>query len=161
MATSLIAKPQSITTAYNPVKYIYDSTNNNEDGFRYIFDIYDSTATKIAEYRLLPNIDGYGEIDLSRLLQGYVSYDFDDSITSSFDATNSYYEYEVRVGEEYIEDVSYTASVTQNGSFVTITATHAFQVGDQVTIAQTGTGPTDNPLAVTAFLNISPVLFSK
>ena len=144
MATSLIAKPQSITTAYNPVKYIYDSTNKNEDGFRYIYDIYNSGGTKIAEYRLLPNIDGYGEIDLSRLLQNYVSFDFDDSITSSFDAINSYYEYEVRVGEEYIEDVSYTASLTQNGTYTTITATHAFQVGDQVVITQVSPG-TDNP----------------
>ena len=59
MATSLIAKPQSITPAYNEIKYIYDSTNNNEDGFKYIFDIYDASATKIAEYRVLPDISGY------------------------------------------------------------------------------------------------------
>ena len=64
MAISLIAKPQDITPAYNPMKFIYDSTNKNELGFRYIFDVYLSgTATKIAEYRPLPNPDGYGEWD--------------------------------------------------------------------------------------------------
>ena len=76
MATSLIAKPEPITPAYNEIKYIYRSTNNGNDGFKYIFDIYDNTATKIAEYRVLPNIDGNGEVDLSRLLQSYISKDF-------------------------------------------------------------------------------------
>ena len=141
MAISLIAKPQSITPAYNEVKYIYDSTNNGEEGFRYIYDIYPSgVGTKIAEYRLLPNLDGYGEIDLSRLLQGYVSYDFFKTNTTFYDATNCSYTYTVKVGEEYIETVSYTSSLTQNGTYVKITATHAFAVGDQVTITQTDGG---------------------
>lgn len=144
MATSLIAKPQGITTAYNPIKFIYDSTNNTEDGFRYIFDIYDNAAVKIAEYRVLPNLDGYGEIDLSRLLQTYVSYDFDNTDSDGFDATNSYYEYDVNVGEEYIQSVDYTSSLTQNGSYTKITVTHAFQVGDQVNITQVSPG-SDNP----------------
>ena len=146
MAISVIAKPDIYTPAYNEIKFIYDGTNNTEEGYRYIYDIYEAgTANKIAEYRLLPNLDGYGEIDLSRLLQGYVSYDFTSSNITSYDASNSYYSYDVKIGEEYIQDVSYTSSVTQNGTFVKITATHAFQVGDQVTIAQTGTGPADNP----------------
>lgn len=144
MATSLIAKPEPITPAYNEVKFIYDSTNKNELGFRYIFDVYKSgTTTKIAEYRVLPNLSGYGEVDLSRLLQSYVSKDFfytDDS----GDATSSYYKYDVKVGEEYIQTVSYTSSLTQNGVYTKITATHAFQVGDQVVITQVSPG-TDNP----------------
>ena len=144
MATSLIAKPEPITPAYNEVKFIYDSTNKNESGFRYIFDVYESgTTTKIAEYRVLPNLSGYGEVDLSRLLQSYVSKDFfytDDS----GDATSSYYKYDVKVGEEYIQTVSYTASLTQNGVYTKITATHSFQVGDQVVITQDSPG-TDNP----------------
>lgn len=141
MATSLIAKPQSITPAYNPIKFIYDSTNNAEPGFRYIFDIYASgTVTKIAEYRVLPNLDGYGEVDLSRLLQNYVSWDFDPTDYNGFDATKSYYKYDVKVGEEYQTDVSYTASLTQNGLYTTITATHSFQVGDQVVITQVDGG---------------------
>lgn len=139
MAISLIAKPETISPAYNPLRFIYSSTNVNNTGFRYIFDIYESgTATKIAEYRLLPNLDGYGEQDLSKLLQNYVTYDYDpnDATAAYFNATNSYYKYDVKIGEEYVTEVSYTASVTQNGSYVKITATHAFQVGDQVVITQ-------------------------
>ena len=139
MAISLIAKPQLITPAYNPMKFIYDSTNVSEDGFRYIFDIYEAgTANKIAEYRVLPRVDDqYGEIDLSRLLQNYVSYDFDPTNTSYFDATNSYYKYDIKIGEEFITSYDYTSSLTQNGNNVQINFTsQPFSVGDQVTIAQ-------------------------
>ena len=145
MAISLIAEPQDVTPAYNPMKFIYSSTNVNEPGFRYIFDIYDNgTATKIAEYRILPNLDGYGEQDISRLIQEYVSYDFDSATVNGYDASNSYFIYDVNIGEEYIESVDYTSSLTQNGVYTKITATHAFQVGDQVVITQVSPG-TDNP----------------
>lgn len=144
MAISLIAKPEPIAPAYNELKFIYSSTNVNEDGFRYVFDIYAAgTATKIAEYRVLPNLSGYGEVDLSRLLQSYVSKDFDPTDTN-LDPTNSYYKYDVKVGEEYIQTVSYTSNLTQNGVYTKITATHSFQVGDQVVITQVSPG-TDNP----------------
>jgi hypothetical protein len=144
MATSLIAKPQPITPAYNPIKFIYDSTNNNETGFRYIFDIYDSSATKIAEYRVLPNLDGYGEVDLSKLLQSYVSYDFDETTTGA-DPANCYFEYDVNVGEEYVASYDWTNNLTDNGGYVKIPITsHPFSVGDQVVI--TPDTPVSNPL---------------
>ena len=47
MAISLIAKPQVITPAYNEVKYIYDSTNKNEDGFKYVFQVNDSGGNPV------------------------------------------------------------------------------------------------------------------
>lgn len=146
MAISLIAKPYAFSPAFNPLKFIYDSTNKNNRSFKYIFDVYLSgTATKIAEYRSLPLITtGYGEQDLSKLLQSKVSFDFLPTLTSSQNAPNSFYKYDVKVGEEYVTQVSYTASVTQNGSYVKITATHAFVVGDQVRINQADSG-TANP----------------
>jgi len=141
MAISLIAKPDSFSPAYNPLKYIYDSTNKNETGFKYVFDIYDTASTdKIAEYRVFPNLDGYGEVDLSRLLQSYVSYDFDPTQDGTFKASNSYFQYSVKIGEEFVDEVSYTASLTQNGSYTKITATHAYAVGDQVVVTQTSPG---------------------
>lgn len=141
MATSLIAKPEPISPAYNPLKFIYDSTNNNQPGFRYIFDVYASgTATKIAEYRVLPNLDGYGEQDLSRLLRDFVSFEFDPSANNGFDATNSYYKYDVKVGEEYIDTVSYTSNLTQSGTYVQINVANSFTAGDQVVIEQADGG---------------------
>jgi len=142
MATTLKAKPFPISPAFNELRFIYDSTNKNQTGFKYIFDIYEAgTANKIAERKISPQFStGYGDQDLSKLLQGFISGDFTPSNSTTFDATNSYYSYDVKVGEEYVSQVDYTNSLTQNGSFVKITATHAFIVGDTVVINQDDSG---------------------
>jgi len=138
MAMTLIAAPQDFTPAYNPCKFIYNSTNKNNEGFRYIFDIYEAgTANKIAEYRVLPTYGtGYGEVDLSKLLSSKVSVDFFPTNYSEADTPNTRYEYDVKVGEEYIVTYNYTATLTNNGGNVKITPTaaHTFNVGDQVVV---------------------------
>ena len=142
MATTIIAQPQDFTPAYNECKFIVDSTNVNNDGFRYIFEVFEAgTATRIGYYKALPTFGtGYGEQDLSKLLSNMVTFDFDPTITTFYDAANSYYNYDVKVGEEYIYELNYTASLVDNGGSVRITATHAFQVGDQINITQVDGG---------------------
>jgi len=137
-----IAVPQVLTPAYNPVKYFYASTNSGFAGFKFIFDIYESgTANKIAEYRVLPNATTfYGEIDLSKLLQSKVSFDLFPFNTTVYDAPNSHYKYDVKVGEEYLTVVQYTASLTNNGGNVQINVTNSFVAGDQIVIAQSDGG---------------------
>jgi len=142
MAISLIAKAYPLMPAYNPIKYIYNSTNVNIQGFKYIFDIYESgTLNKIAEYRVLPTYGtGYGEIDLSKLLQAKVSYDLELTNTTVYDATNSHYKYDVAVGEEYLTTTSYTANLTNNGGNVQINVVNTFVAGDQIVITQADGG---------------------
>lgn len=146
MSQTLIASPQRISPAYNPLKFIVDSTNKNKTGFKYIFDIYAAgTANKIGEYKVLPRInDGYGEEDLSKLLQIQVSWDLDTLTTSFYDASNSYYLYDVKVGEEYVAEFSYTSSLTNASGNVQINVTNTFASGDQVVITQAD-GGTANP----------------
>ena len=136
MAITVINEPFDKTPAYNPIKFLYNSTNKNNLGFKYIFDVYESgTANKIAEYRVYPRFsDGYGEIDLSKLLQNKVSYDFDQTLIESDPATNSYYKYDLKVGEEFVTSYTYTANLVNNGGNVQITPTsaHTFLVGDQI-----------------------------
>jgi hypothetical protein len=138
MAITTINEPFDRTPAYNPIKFLYNSTNKNNLGFKYIFDVYESgTANKIAEYRVFPRFgDGYGEIDLSKLLQNKVSYDFDQSLSESDPATNSYYKYDLKIGEEFVVTYSYTANLVNNGGNVQITPTaaHTFVVGDQIVL---------------------------
>ena len=147
MATTFIAQPQDFTPAYNEVKFIVNSTNVNKAGFRYIFEVFEAgTATRIGYYKALPTYGtGYGEQDLSKLLSNMVSFDFDPTVVTFYDAVNSYYNYDVKIGEEYIFDLSYTASLVDNGGSVRITATHPFQVGDQVNIVQGVGGAAANP----------------
>ena len=142
MATTIIAQPQDFTPSYNECKFIVNSTNVNKAGFRYIFEVFESgTANRIGYYKALPTFGtGYGEQDLSKLLSNMVTFDFDPTITTFYDAANSYYNYDVKVGEEYIYEVSYTGSLTNNGGNVRVNVTHAFQVGDQVNITQVDGG---------------------
>jgi len=142
MAQTLIASPQDFSPAYNPLKFIVDSTNKNNTGFRYIFDIYAAgTATKIAEYKVLPRYnDGYGEQDLSKLIQNFMSWDLETILTSSYGAPNSYYNYDVKIGEEYVYQVDYISNLTDASGSVQINVTNSFAAGDQVIITQADGG---------------------
>lgn len=144
MATTIIAQPQDFTPAYNECKFIVNSTNKNRDGFRYIFEIFEAgTATRIGYYKALPTYGtGYGEQDLSKLLSNMVTWDFYPTVTTFYDATNSYYNYDVKVGEEYIYELSYTASLSADSGNVRITplTPHSFAPGDQVNIIQVDGG---------------------
>jgi hypothetical protein len=57
-----------------------------------------------------------------------------------YNATNSHYKYDVKVGEEYLTIVQYTASLTNNGGNVQINVTNSFVAGDQIVIAQSDGG---------------------
>jgi hypothetical protein len=142
MAQTTIARPQTFSPAYNPLKFQIDSTNKSKSGFRYIFDVYAAgTATKIAEYKVLPTYGtGYGEEDLSKLLQNQVSWDLDTELTSNYGAPNSFYAYDVKVGEEYVYEVAYTSSLTDASGSVQINVTNSFAAGDQVIITQADGG---------------------
>jgi hypothetical protein len=141
MAISLIAKPQLFSPTYNPLKFIYDSTNKNEEGFRYVFDIYLSgTGTRIARYKVSPRFsDGYGEKDIAKLIETQVQNKFSRPDKSET-AAEYFYKYDVKIGEEFVTSVAYTSSLTNDGGLVEITAAHTFQVGDQVVITQADGG---------------------
>ena len=148
MATTIIAQPQQLMPAYNPIKYIIDNTDKNEPGFRYIFTIYPAAgshipANVVAQYRVLPVYStGYGEQDISLLMQSLVTFRLGSGQTNQ-----SWYQYDVDLGFEYIDNIDYTSALQESaGGDVEIHfAAHGFVLGDQVVIAQTSTGPVDNP----------------
>ena len=147
MPINQIAIAQPLMPAYNPIKFIYDSTNKNLQGFKYIFDIYQSgTANKIAEYRVMPTYGtGYGEVDLSKLLQAQVSYDLNLTNTSAYNAPNSHYKYDVKVGEEYLTSTTWSTLLMNGGGNVRINVPNTFVAGDQINITQNAPGATANP----------------
>ena len=142
-STTIIAQPQQLMPAYNPIKFIIDNTNKNEPGFRYIFTIFPNASnTQIAQYRVLPVFGtGYGEQDISMLMQSLVTWNF-----ASGQVNESWYQYKIKLGYEYIDNIDYFTTLQDNGGNVRISFTaHGFVAGDQIIIAQTGTGPTYNP----------------
>ena len=147
MATTIIAQPQVLMPAYNPIKYIIDNADKNEPGFRYIFTIYPAAgshipANVVAQYRVLPVFStGYGEQDISRLMQSLVTWKFEAG-----QVNESWYQYDIDLGYEFIDNIDYITTLQDNGGNVRISFTaHGFVAGDQVVITQDGTGPVDNP----------------
>jgi len=142
MATTIIAQPQQLMPAYNPIKYIIDNTNKNEPGFRYIFTIYPAAgshipANVVAQYRVLPVFStGYGEQDISRLMQSLVTWNF-----ASGQVNESWYQYDIDLGYEFIDNILYTDDLAPDGLNTLIEYTaHGFQVGDQIVITQADGG---------------------
>ena len=143
-STTIIAQPQVLMPAYNPIKYIIDNTNKNEPGFRYIFSIYPAGSnTLIAQYRVLPAYStGYGEQDISRLMQSLVTYNETGIFNQvPYNVSESWYQYDVDLGYEYIDNIDYVTTLQDNAGNVRITFTaHGFQVGDQIVITQADGG---------------------
>ena len=101
----------NFTPAFNQVNYYFDSSNKNKEGFRYVVDLYVSgTATKIWEGRVAPRIgDGYAFIPLQGLLTKNGLLSFETNITTDgIDAKNSYLKFDLKIGEEYVEEFEYT-----------------------------------------------------
>jgi len=147
MATTIIAQPQVLMPAYNPIKYIIDNADKNEPGFRYIFTIYPATgshipANVVAQYKTLPVFGtGYGEQDISKLMQSKVGFDISAFGLDSAQATNSWYQYDIDLGYEYIDNINYGTSLADNGGNVQISFTaHGFVQGDQISITQDDLG---------------------
>jgi hypothetical protein len=147
MATTIIAQPQVFMPAYNPIKYIIDNADKNEPGFRYIFTIYPATgshipANVVAQYKTLPVYGtGYGEQDISKLMQSKVGFDTSAFGLDSAQATNSWYQYDIDLGYEYISNINYGTSLANNGGNVQISFTaHGFVQGDQISITQDDLG---------------------
>ena len=143
MATTIIAQPPVMMPAYNPIKYIIDNTNKNEPGFRYIFTIYPAAGSHIpedvvAQYRVLPVFGtGYGEQDISMLMQSLVTFTY-----ASEQVNESWYQYDVDLGYEYIDNIDYTASLQESGGGdveIHFNA-HGFIAGDQVVVVQADGG---------------------
>ena len=137
-STTIIAQPSQLMPAYNPIKYIIDNTNKNEPGFRYIFTINPANvATQIAQYKTLPVYStGYGEMDISKLMQALVTWKFDLG-----QSDESWYQYDIDLGFEYISNINYTSSLTNNAGNVQITFTaHGFVANDQILIVQSDGG---------------------
>lgn len=124
-------KPQWISPAYNPIVWSVRSTKVNSVDFKYVFDIYEvGNATPIQRIKQRANPEGYGMIDISTLVQGYLEGTNPDAAISQGELTIEYTvgkvfadnnlmskKYFVKVGEEYT-----VGGVTQIYNGVTDTA---------------------------------------
>lgn len=113
--TSVPYKPVWISPAYNPIVWSVASSKVNSTDFKYVFDIYEvGNATAVQRIKQRANPSGFGMIDISTLVQGYIdssnvnaamtqgelTIDYDNSKVYSDNNLMSKKFY-VKVGEEY------------------------------------------------------------
>jgi hypothetical protein len=108
-------KPVWIAPAYNPIMWSVLSNRINQTDFKYVFDIYEvGNLTAIQRIKQRPNPLGYGMIDISTLVQGYLESSNPNAamtqgeLTIDWDGGHLYADnnlmskkYYVKVGEEY------------------------------------------------------------
>ena len=146
----------NFTPAFNPVNYYFDSSNKNEDGFRYVVEVFNyGTATKIFESRIAPRVgDGYAFVPLQGILKNQVSNEKPND--NAISAVKSFYRFDLKIGEEFIniwdyDDYEfYSGGVSQWNAYTQLrqfaeTTAHTFVVGDQINIDQSD-GGTEKPM---------------
>lgn len=122
MAITILSSPYSMAPAYNPIVFTVTSSNVSQCSFRYIADIYvgGSFAKRL---KLFPNLSGYAEFKLSRILQDYVSFNTHENLYGFTTNGSCVCDYVVKFGEEY--DTSLTCDQPTT-IFTNLTTTSTF-----------------------------------
>lgn len=100
MAIAILQQPTQFAPAYNPMIVTFGTTNLSLPNFRYIVQIIIGSQTK--KIKLSPRPDGVGVIDIHRIIENYLTYDFAiNGAQAAIQNTASAISYTVRIGEEY------------------------------------------------------------
>ena len=149
MAITIISSPNQFQAAYNPIKWVLDSTNKNQPGFRYIVQIYDTGSTAstalLAEMDVAPDPfdNGRCDVDVSRIVRNKVDKFLDLNNDNVVEAVGTFYRYDIRFGESFSGDWAFNDYIFLSGGDTGLTTdsafgagfsnvTHPYQVGDQV-----------------------------
>lgn len=145
MSISILKQPLPFQPAYNNTVLILDSDSKTEDSFEFIIDI-NVGGVYIDRLEVSPNIEGYGVIQLGRILESYVSYDLDHTTNKIFNQIpNSYANYDVVLSEKYKVIIDYSG-VTDNGGFCqyNFPSAHNYSNNTYITITESSSAPSYN-----------------
>jgi hypothetical protein len=138
MAINITYSAQTFTPAYNPVEFYFSGSNANKLSYRYIVEVYDANNNRISKQKVVPQINGQGKIDISRILSNLVTVSFNPLVNQINNASNSYLNYRISIGEEYVPDAWVYTGITSfnySGKLAAqlngITA-HSFVTNDQI-----------------------------
>ena len=147
MAITIISNPPTLNSVHNANKWIIDSTNKLNQGFRYIIRIEDvDTGTIIFQTNpIAPRpVDGYGEFDVSAVLKSVMNSDIIPTTlitTGSFTSSTFKLRYRLVFGESYIQNWPYTDTVFVAGDTQCLQSPgvtpHPFNIGDAINIIPT------------------------
>ena len=104
MAITIHANPKTFAPVYNKMEYLISSTNSGEPNYAYLVDIYiNGSATKTVRLRIPLRPDGYGKVDIHRVLESALTSNVGNPTgdAGTYSASNSSLSYIVEFGEEY------------------------------------------------------------
>jgi len=145
MSIVTLGTPSKLASVFNPIYFYVSSTNDIQEGFKYVVDVYnDTTNDFITRYKIYPRPnDLFGVIDINQILASQVGYKFDQTINYIDDGGVNYLNYRLEVGEEYVNywdfsDNQYVLSGPYTGflSFDGVFNNNPFVAGDIVQIIQ-------------------------
>lgn len=98
---TVVQEPSTVTPAYNPINFVVSSNNVALPSFQYVFDLY-VRGSFVSRHRLPPKtFTGIARLDVSSLVQAYVTHDIDINDTSFDRNPNSWVDLYINYGEEY------------------------------------------------------------
>lgn len=101
MAVTIEQEPVGYRPAYNPDFYVVSSNKVTEANFQYVCDVY-VNGNYITREKTFPHpTNNYGLFEPKRIVENYVSKDFDLSNTPFKQNANSYCTFQLRFGEEF------------------------------------------------------------
>lgn len=145
MSIITIGTPEKFAPVFNPIYFYVTSTNDINEGFKYVVDLYDDDSNIfITRYKIYPRPnDLFGVIDINQILASQISYTFDQTINYIDVGLEDYINYRLEVGEEYVNywdfaDNQYVLSGPYTGylSFVGVFNNNPFVAGDIVETIQ-------------------------
>ena len=143
MAITLIEAPQAYMPVYNPIYLTVSSDKTAEDAFSFIFDIY-VNGNFINRDRLVPKPASIeATYSPATILESFLSFDKSQSYTAATPNQNCILDYQINVGEEWIEYWNYyNNAFVSAGPFYGFTIlystgnTHTYIAGDSVYVEQ-------------------------
>lgn len=114
---TLYNTPSTISPAGNPLVFTSYSDDITEAGFKFLAEVYVG-GTKVATLKKMPTEGNYQFFDVSKIVDNYVTYNFQPEILEVTTAPNSIIDYEVKGG--YSTDAA--SGVTSYGTLYAMNA---------------------------------------
>ena len=110
MSLTIVQSPSTNTPAYNDINYVVQESASGtylSPNFKFIADVYNG-STRLARLKapIYPNSTNKGVFNIGRLIENYVSYDWNVNDTTASGCPNSVFFHTVKFGYEYSTGVN-------------------------------------------------------
>lgn len=137
MSITVHQSPEPNSPAYNDLLYLMSESSGSvysQPNFKYIADVF-VNSNKIARLKspIYPNSTNKGVFNIGRLIENFVTYDWNINDTTASGCPNSYIGYQVKFGYEY--STGSTSPIIEASGLTTVTGNAYNMALDPITFA--------------------------